>query len=129
MSDLYPVEPLDEIRIEFRYQRLDEEHKLKEYKLVHLFREPTAEDKKKYWAFLSRTKVIGKGRRNQEIETDYAGANALLWNLCIKRVEGYGLPEGGGEWKGLIDPEHKRIAVEKLREACGTEIDGEAEKN
>lgn len=122
-EDLYPLTTKDEIRIEFRYERFG-----KLYRLVHVFREPTAEDKEKYWRHLSKTELRGRGKRSIG-QTDYLGANKLLWGRCIKSVEGYDIPEGTVEWKGLIDPDHKRTAVEKLLEVTGSELDEDEQKN
>ena len=86
VQELYPVEPVEETMISFQVERFG-----KTYKLKHLFRHPTAAMKRAW-------------RRDP----------LLLWDRCILKVTGYALAENDSLWREKIDPEHKRVAVEKL---------------
>jgi len=124
-EELYPVETVDEIEIVFKVERFG-----KTYKLKHLFREPTAADKRARMNELAKTRIrSGRRREGQEVTTDYFGASLLLWDRCIKSVEGYAIKEGDQNWREKVDPDHKRIAVEKLLQMCGAELDEEEIKN
>ena len=99
-----------------------------EYHLTHSFREPSAADKMARMRYLSRTKI---DRRNRGVvETDYPGANDLLWSRCIKDVSGYSVnKDSGPTWKSKIPIDHKSAAVEKLLAECGLELDEDDAKN
>ena len=94
------------------------------YELKHIFREPTAEDKKGYWRHMSKTEITG---RQQKQSMDYFGAVEFLYDRCIKDVEGYDKPAGVKDWKKLIPIEHKQWAVEALQEEVG--LPEEEQKN
>ena len=104
------------------------------FELVHLFREPTAEDKKAFWASITRTELLEGGPGGQGV--DYLGANEMLYDRCILRVEGYDIsPRASGEsepaadvWKEAIPLEHKLWAVEELLSRAGT-LSEQASKN
>ena len=99
------------------------------YRLVHVFREPTVEDRRTYWGWLSRR----EDSPDLDPAADYLAANENLYDCCILRVEGY---DQGGEaadgrkdaWKAAIPFEHKLWAVEKLLERAGV-LSEEAAKN
>ncbi len=91
------------------------------YKLVHVFREPTAVDKKVFYGCMSRAELTGGSPT--EGGTGYLGAIETLYDRCILRVEGYDLPDPGdrgGAWKEVIPIEHKYWAVEELLRQEGT---------
>ena len=127
---LFPLSAGGEIKIILRVRAQGET-----YELVHFFREPSAADKKAYWGHITRPEIFdGEGR---EGSMDYLGANELLYDRCILRVEGYDCAPGSGDlesgqlqagWKKLIPLEHKLWAVENLLERAGT-LSEEASKN
>ena len=93
------------------------------YGLVHVFREPTAADKKIFWGRISRSELAP--RKEGEPGGDYLEANEQLYDRCILRVEGYALPAGApetepGSLKETIPLEHKLWAVEELLARAGT---------
>ncbi len=125
---LFPLPEGVEIKIVLHIRAQGEK-----YELVHVFRDPTAADKKAYWGHITRMELFegtsGEGKM------DYLGANELLYDRCALRVEGYALPEiasrPGAEntdWKKLIPLEHKLWAVENLLERAGS-LDEESSKN
>ena len=109
---LFPLSAGGELEIVLRVRAQGEN-----FKLVHVFREPTAADKKAFWGHISRVELL-EGGRSGGGSMDYLGANELLYNRCIQRVEGYDLPESAASrpesWKELIPLEHKLWAVEEL---------------
>ena len=116
--NLFPLQQPEDITIQMRINV-----KGTYYDLKHVFREPTAEDKKKYQRLLSQTELVGRERR---IRLDYGAAAESLWNNCIKSVEGYDTA-GVEDWKSRIPLEHKQWAVEALLSEVG--IPEEIEKN
>ena len=96
--------------------------------LVHVFRPPTAEDKKRFWATMGAVPA-GEG---PERNLAYLTAQENLYDKCILAVEGYDLKHGSGEgdraWVAEIPVEHKLWAVEKLLSAAGN-LEREAAKN
>jgi len=94
------------------------------YELVHVFREPTAEDKKEYQRRLNRTEGIGAERR---IILDLGESAEFLWDACIKKVEGYDVT-GVKDWKDRVPLEHKQWAVDALLSQAGR-LEGGFQKN
>lgn len=91
------------------------------YKLLHVFREPTAADKKAFYGCISRAALTGAGPT--ESGAGYWGAIETLYDRCILRAEGYDLPDPGdrGElWREAVPIEHKYWAVEELLRQEGT---------
>jgi hypothetical protein len=117
---LFPLARESEIRVVLRVDLEGEA-----FPLVHIFREPTAADKKAYWGRMSRNEIAG-AQAPEERALDCLGAADLLYERCILRVEGYGLPEDsqtdgrGDGWKELIPLEHKLWAVNRLLSRAGT---------
>ena len=125
---LFPLSTGGELRIVLRVRAQGET-----YELVHVFREPTAADKKAYWGHITRPELFENEGGQQSM--DYLGANELLYDRCILRVDGYdGVPDSAESmsreegWKKLIPLEHKLWAVENLLERAGT-LSEEASKN
>src|SRR4030042_6027304 len=79
------------------------------YQLLHIFRDPSAADKKAFWGCLSRAGT--PGAKEDSGGLDYLGANEFLYDRCILRVEGYELTQqAAGEsrgWKNLVPLKHK----------------------
>jgi len=91
------------------------------YKLVHVFREPSAADKKVFYGCMSRAELAGAG--GADSGSGYWGAIETLYDRCILRVQGYELPEPGDSGDALreaIPIEHKYWAVEELLRQEGT---------
>ena len=116
-NKLFPLSPSGgEVEITLKVRAQD-----KIYKLVHIFREPTAADKKVFYGCMSRAELTGTS--GTEGGTGYWGAIETLYDRCILRVEGYNLQDPGdrGEsWKEAIPIEHKYWAVEELLRQEGT---------
>lgn len=91
------------------------------YKLFHVFREPTAADKKVFYGCMSRAELTGTG--GADGGSGYWSAIETLYDRCVLRVEGYDLPDPGGmgeAWKEAVPIEHKYWAVEELLRQEGT---------
>ena len=99
-----------------------------EYHFNFTFREPNASDKRARLRHLARTKI---DRRNKGVvETDYPGANMMLFDRCIKQAVGYSVDNTSGvNWKSKIPSDHKIAVVDRLLESCGLVVDEEDEKN
>jgi len=111
-----------EVSVELRVRALGET-----YRLVHVFREPTVEDRRAYWGWLSRRGENAAG----DPAADYLAANETLYDSCILRVEGYDFTRTAGQeqdrpWKKAVPFEHKLWAVEKLLERAGVLSEEEA---
>ncbi len=115
--------PFDEVKISLVFSR----HSKPPVTMQHIFREPTAGDKRKHRRHLARTK-INKQRQNV-IETDVMGANENLWNACILQVTGYSVDNTANNWKDKIPFDHKAAAIEKLFLWAGIELDEDDAKN
>ncbi len=97
------------------------------FELKHLFREPTAADKRARARHLSRTKIQRQNRNY--VETDYTGASEKLYDRCIKEVTGYDVDSSKSAWKSSIPIDHKTAAVEKMLSESGLELDEDDSKN
>ena len=113
MSDkkLFSLDSAQEITVQLKISKSGED-----FELVHVFRQPTALDKKD---FLSR-RVFSEVSSSGKNET-YLDAVFSLWGSTVVRVEGYELPEGCDEktWKELIPLEHRLWAVSEMLKAGG----------
>ena len=113
----------EQVRVELAIRRSGES-----YRLVHQFRLPTAEDKKRFWAAMGAVPAGDGPERNLA----YLNAQENLYNKCILAVEGYDLEvadiDGPQAWVDRIPVEHKFWAVEKLLAAAGN-LEREAVKN
>ncbi|MBW7996013.1 MAG: hypothetical protein FVQ81_05450 [Candidatus Glassbacteria bacterium] len=98
------------------------------YQLVHLFRRPSAADKKRFWAAMGSVPAA----EGQDRNLAYLSAQERLYDDSILEVEGYDLKDGGSEderwWVALVPLEHKLWAVEKLLSEAGN-LEPEAVKN
>ncbi|MEA2063019.1 MAG: hypothetical protein U9P14_04925 [Gemmatimonadota bacterium] len=111
---LFSLAPRDEVEVDFQVRAGDEV-----FPIRHIFREPTVEDKKEYWSCMSRSELTGAGDQADR-GGDFLSAMELIWERCVKSVEGYEVPDGGTDWHALIPLEHKAWAVNSLLSKAGT---------
>lgn len=97
------------------------------FKVTHIFREPTAEDQKKYRQQIARLdQGSQRSRGNRQIPVsaslfdEQAEAAMVLWDRCIIRVEGYVISEGR-DWREALEKysEHKIVAATELLNCHG----------
>lgn len=110
---LFPLAAAGEVRVE-----LEVVLEGRDFTLVHVFREPTVEDRKAFWGFLGHSEMLSRGGGER---ADYLGASELLYDRCILRTEGYDFPEGSvAGWETLVPLEHKAWGVTRLLSRAGS---------
>mgnify|MGYP006310221081 CR=1 FL=1 len=126
MSDIpkFDLRPGSPVRIELVVRRDGEK-----FTLAHTFRQPSAEDRMRFWASLGAGPAGGDSQRNLA----YLSAQQELYDRSVISVEGYDMPRPDGAsvdrwWVELVPLEHKLWAVEKLLAAAGS-LERETEKN
>lgn len=98
-------------------------------RLLHVFREPTAADKKLYYGELTGAELRDRREGQTRAGQGLFDAIEALYNACIIEIGGdYEIEEGIKEWKPLVPIEHKRFAIERLL-SVGVTIKDESLKN
>lgn len=108
---LFSLDTQKEIKVQLKVARSGED-----YELVHVFRQPTAADKKDFLSHRVFSEVSSTNRKETYLDAVFS-----LWEGTIIRVEGYELSEGCDDntWKELIPLEHRLWAISEMLKAGG----------